>query len=59
MSAIFFAAIAIIVASNINTTRNILPLKENWIQMANLIAAGMLFFWGVRAGAIGGGGGMM
>jgi len=52
---LFTVALLIIVLSNISTTRNLMPIKDSWIQLANLVAAGMLFVWGVRAGALGGG----
>ena len=52
MSAFFWVGILIILLTNIDTTRKILPIKDNYIKIANLVAAGLLLFWGVRSGAL-------
>lgn len=57
MSAFFWVGILIVLLTNIDTTRKLLPIKDNYIKIANLVAVGLLFFWGVRSGALAGGGG--
>ena len=58
MSVLFIVCVLTILFTNIDMTRKILPLKDSWTRMANVIAAVILFIWGARNGALMGGGGM-
>ena len=56
---LFLISLLIIVLTNLNMTRKYIPLKDNLLRLANLVAAGLLLFWGIRNGAFMSGGGMM
>jgi putative NIF3 family GTP cyclohydrolase 1 type 2 len=51
MAILFFIGILIIVLLNVDATKKIVPLKK-WHGVANLVAAGMIVFWGITSGAL-------
>lgn len=59
MSALFIASIVTLLVTNIPQTRKILPLKNDWLYIINVVATIILLIFGIRSGAVFGGGMMM
>jgi hypothetical protein len=55
-SMFFWLGLILIVLTNLDATKKILPLKK-WHGVVNLVAAAMILVWGIRSGALAAGGG--